>query len=187
MNWKTLTDRYSILLGCLAFSCTGLAQAQQNEQQPAAATTPRPPSPEGEQLRFFVGRWSCQGQQFATEFGSARRTTAAVAITSVLDGFWYALQVRSGKFQGTGYWGYDASSKRFITTFVSNMGDMENWTATGWKGNDFTWAGDTVFKGRKVPLRETLTRKGDGEFFRIVELSGSSGQWTRVAEEKCRL
>jgi hypothetical protein len=133
---------------------------------------------ENEQLRPFAGRWICQGKHAGA---------ATLEIAAVLDGFWYARQVRAGSFHGVGYWGYDASTQRFVSTFISNRGDFERFTSTGWQGDDFVWTGgERTADGKTVTVRVTFTRHGLHELTRAIDTSATGGAWTRTSEERCR-
>lgn len=153
---------------------------------------PPKPAPELSQLKFFVGIWQCEGNNPASPFGSAHKTQASVQTDMDLGGFWQTFRYQETKtadnpapMQGHGYWGYDPAGKKFISAWMDNMGGLAQQTSPGFQGDALVWTGDGMMGGKRIPSRDTFTKKGEATLLHKGELQ-IDGKWVVLDQETCQ-
>ena len=157
----------------------------------AEAAHPSPPK-ELEQLQFFDGDWTCEGQEPDTPWSKAHKTKTKVKVKDDLGGFWYSGKVDQDKtgenpypMEAKFHWTYDADQKRFEGGWIDNSGGWAMQSSPGWQGDTMTWTGEATLQGHRSAMRDVITRKGDDEFRHAYEAQ-IDGQWKAVGEETCR-
>src|SRR5881394_4094772 len=93
-----------------AFTVLAVAAALARAEAPAAkpaevakaaapAVPPGPPVPpkEIDQLKFFHGDWSCEGQEPDSPWGKAHKTKTTATVHPDLDGFWVSGRIEQEK------------------------------------------------------------------------------------------
>ena len=175
---------------------TSLALAQ-TESKPASQVTPAPagqPSapPELEQIKFFIGSWTCTGTVNASDFGPAHKTRSTVKTHSDLDGFWYSGVVQELKtaenphpVKGVFHMTYDGAKKQFALMWVDNFGGWSMEFSPGLQGDTLAWEGEANMMGTKIPSRDKFVKKGEDGLTHAYDFQ-MKGQWTTVGEETCK-
>ncbi|AFY97054.1 Protein of unknown function (DUF1579) (plasmid) [Chamaesiphon minutus PCC 6605] len=156
---------------------------------PIAAISQHAPKPTSElnQLTFFAGVWSCRVRP--TDSAAIEEFTWNVQRT--LKDFWYIATVQTKQTSKLTtiqheFLGYDTAAKKLLRTFVSDKGNLIEMNSSGWEANTFVWEGSVVTNGRKIPLREAITRKAATEFTATWEVRKTGEQWAVVSNETCR-
>jgi hypothetical protein len=153
-----------------------------------------PPSPAREvaQLKFFEGKWTCEGRVPIAVFSPVHNTKSTVVVTSDLDGFWYTGSLEEEKtaenanpMRGRFHWTYDAAQRAFRAMWFDNMGGWAAQTSSGWQGSKLAWMGTLEAGGKKLQWRDTFEKTPDGQMRHIAEAQLPSG-WTNMAVEVCR-
>ncbi len=154
----------------------------------SSAVSQQSPKPTSElnQLTFFVGAWSCRVRP--TDSAAIEEFTWNVQRT--LKGFWYIATVQTKQISKPTtiqheFLGYDTAAKKLLRTFVSDEGNLIDMNSSGWEANKFVWEGSVVTNGRKIPLRETITKKLPSEFTATWEAKKTGEQWAVVSNETC--
>jgi hypothetical protein len=155
---------------------------------PIAAVSQHSPKPTSElnQLTFFAGAWSCRVRQ--TDSAAIEEFTWNVQRT--LNDFWYIATVQAKQTSKPTtiqheFLGYDTAGKKLLRTMVSDEGNLIDMNSSGWEANKFVWEGSVVTNGRKIPLREAITRKTATEFTANWEVRKTGEQWAVVSNETC--
>lgn len=125
-------------------------------------------------MRFFVGTWDFR------IWG-----TADISGEPALTGTWYlengldsalALVGRVELNDGPGVQGgtftreliaYDAQSRLFTRSIVTNTGSTYHFTSSGWQGDRIEWNGTTHSASGSAELREEIQRTGPDSFTAI--------------------
>lgn len=156
-----------------------------------AAQEPPKPAAELDQLKMFVGHWTCDGKAPASPLGPERVTKTHAKITREHGGFWYVIHFGEEKSKdnpatdGVVFWGYDPSTKKFIGPGVDSMGGWFHETSAGWEGNKLNWQGDGMMMGKKMAVRDFFEKKSDSELTHAAEVE-IDGKWVKVGDETCK-
>jgi uncharacterized protein DUF1579 len=174
-----------VVLSVLAlfFACLSLAQMPSGPPKPA---------PEMANLKYFAGTWKCSGDSPAGPFGPAHKTQSTITLKSDLDGFWYAGSVAEMKtasnpnpVKGMLHVGYDADAKQYVQVWLDNFGMHAVQMSPGWEGDTLTFSGEQGVMGEKATAKDTLTKKGAGQFAHKFELT-MKGETHTIVEEICK-
>jgi hypothetical protein len=165
------------------------ASAAVAEDKPAAAPPagakmemPKPPA-EMSVEQWFVGNWSCKGEQHEGAMGPAMKTASRIEMKMEMMGFW--LQVKGtmtagpmkGKETFEGFASWDGA-QHVRYDFQPGGGTML--TSKGWDGDKIVFDGSGMVGGAKRTVKHTLTRKGDNGFDSAFEIDGKP-----TLEESC--
>jgi hypothetical protein len=164
---------------------------------PAAAAPAPPPAPkpaaELDQLKFFLGKWKCDGKQLATPMmGPEHPIKASAEAKMDNDNFWQAWSYEEKKskdhqgFKVHGLWGWDAGNKRFVRAGADNRGTWDTATASAFEGDKLTWNGELSGPMGVMPFHHTFIKKSDKEWSHTLELKTPDGKWTPVEEVTCK-
>jgi hypothetical protein len=162
---------------------------------PAAAAPMAPPKPAAEmdQLKFFVGKWKCDGKMFASPiYGPEHAFKAAAEAKVDGGGHWQAFTYEwkkakdhpSLKIHGT--WGWDAGNKRFVRAAADDMGTWDSATSPGFQGDKLVWTGELSGPMGKMPFHHTFTKKSDKEWVGAFEVKTPDGKWAPMDETTCK-
>ena len=182
------------LAGTLAWAQSPKPESGAKKTEPGGAAMPMPKAPaELAQFKIFLGNWKCEGKAPDSPMGPAHATHTTVSARMDLDNFWMMFHVEEKKtrenpagIKGTGYWTYDASTKRFGGPWVDNVGVTGNEWSAGWQGDTISFEGEMTFMGQKMQVRDVFTKKSDREMTHKSEAAMKPGQWTTMAEETCK-
>jgi hypothetical protein len=161
---------------------------------PAAAAIPAlKPAPELDQLKFLLGRWRCEGKQFANPmFGPEHKFIATAESKVVVDGFWHQFlyeEKKSKEHHGlkvTGLWGWDQGAKHLVRVGTSNAGDWDTGSAPGLEGDKIVWTGEFSGAMGRTAYRNTFTKKNDKEWSHMLEIKDATGKFTATTDVACK-
>lgn len=138
------------------------------------------------QTDFFLGTWDCDVHRFPGPMGE-KRYKGTIVTKPDLGGRWTSIRNTSDEASVVGYSGYDAVTKTYVRVAFDSKGGIEKKSSPGWSGDEWVFTGTTTVMamGKEVPLRHTLTRRGDREFYSKYELQFGP-QWIPVREETCK-
>jgi hypothetical protein len=175
-----------VVVGLSLLAAPALAQ-----DKPAASAPAAKPAAQLDQMKLFLGTWKCTGKQFGTPMFGPEHTFTGSAVGKLdVDGFWQQFSYEEKKSKDhpglklSGLWGYDQGGKRFIRAAGSSMGVWDSASSVGWAGDKMVWTGDLSGPNRRMPFRQTFTRKNDKEWSFRVELN-PQGSWVPVSEVSC--
>ncbi len=169
------------------------------EELSASAGTPPPaakPAPELARLKPLEGLWTCKGAAPAGSLGPGlpeMKYASTFTVKSAWDGFAYTMTYDQKKtkehpmhFAGGWSIGWDALQKKFIFSWLDNMGDVATQTGTDWTGDDFVVIGEGFGFGGRASFRDTLTRKGDkGLHWKGEFKPQGAPAWITLGEDDC--
>jgi len=171
--------RYALILAailCLA-STAVLAHAQSKEKAAPGAKSAAPAmdpkameemmmkaaatGPQHERLQKFVGEWNLTVKTTMDPSQPAQESKSTSVVTSLMDGR-YIQEQSSGDmmgmaFKGLGISGYDNLAKKYVSTWLDNMGTgiMRSEGTADATGNVITWFGESIdpMSGKKSKYR----------------------------------
>jgi hypothetical protein len=199
----------SVLRICLASSvvvgvATANAQNKAADAGAAAATSPaaaaepvHAPAPELVNfMKDMLGTWTCATTFMPGAFGPGspeQKATAKVKFSKEpkLAGFFYRGEYAIPKskemptpMSGIFYLGYDSGFKQIITVGVDSMGGASMGTGPLTE-TTATWTGDSYMMGKKVKVRETMTKTGPKQLTHLFETDTGKG-FQKVGEDICK-
>jgi hypothetical protein len=165
------------VLSLVGVSMAGTASAQTAEKKPAGggeADMMKPPA-ELQQYKSMIGTWKCDGQ--LTMQGKATKTTGTYKAAWDLDNHFVVAHFEGkaagmpGSHKGTDIYGYDTTNKTYVQYGFDSFGMISKSTSKGWEGDKQEWTGTASAMGQEMPMKTTVTKKGDKE----ITLSGGMG------------
>jgi hypothetical protein len=178
------------------------AAAAKPPAQPAApgstpASPPAPaaakPAPELDQLKFLLGKWRCEGRQFASPLSGPEHAFKAVAENKAdLDGFWdqFTYEEKKSKdhhgFKVHGLWGWDQADKHLVRAAASTDGNWDSANSPGLEGDQVVWTGEFSGPMGRLPFKHTFVKKSDKEWTHTLDIKDPTGKWTPSEEATCR-
>lgn len=183
MNTKTRT--FALSLACLSLA----ASAPAARAQPPAG--PPKPAAEMDQLKMFLGSWTCEGKQLAGP-GGEHPLKATVTAKAELGGFWQSFVYEEKKTKEhpmaakvMGSWGWDAANRQFVRADRDSLGGWFAPTSPGWQGDRFVWTGELDGPMGKMPAKHTFTKQGDKAFLHTLEIT-AQGKAMTIFEVTCK-
>ena len=146
------------------------------------------------QIETFVGDAICAGTIMATGKGPSHTDTGKYHAEKTLDGHWIMVHYRQDQsaanpnpFEVVQYFGYDPTSKRYLTVMVGNgAGVHSEGFSSGWKGNSITFDEVEWARGKSHHSRETFTTGDSGLSAYTAWSRSKHGTWIKAYEEACR-
>jgi hypothetical protein len=80
---------------------------------------------------------------------------------------------------------YDPGAKQYQMLWVDSMGAWSQETSTGWEGDKIVFAGETAMGGKKMRVRDSFVKAGDGSMNHSWEMQ-AEGKWVPLGNETCR-
>jgi hypothetical protein len=161
----------------------------------APATPPPPPKPalELDQMKFFLGKWKCDGKAFASPMSPTEHGLKATAEAKLeVDNFWQSFTYEEKKskehpgLKVKGFWGFDQGSKRFVRAAVANHGEWDTASSPGWEGDNLIWTGELSGPMGRIAFHHRFTKKGDKEWLHFLEIRTPDGKWAPAEEVTCK-
>jgi hypothetical protein len=135
-------------------------------------------------FQFMVGSWQCRSW-IAQSGRTASRIAAINTNYSVMGGGRALGQRVSGPdYRSFELFGYEASSKRIVTSAYAGDGTRAVASSTGWAGNAIVLSGTLQSGGSETDLRDIMVRFTDRRFTDTTEIR-QSGRWKTVADSDC--
>lgn len=143
-------------------------------------------------LGKFVGNGTCTGNVLATRGHPGHASTGKYHGEKILDGRWVEIHydedqtvVNPKPFRIVQYFGYDATSKRYLTVSVDNMsGGYTTGTSAGWKAGSITF--DESESGKPASSRDIFTSDDAGLSSHTGMMLDKNGKWIKTDEETCK-
>jgi hypothetical protein len=159
---------------------------------PPAMPAPKP-APELDQLKFLLGKWRCEGKQFASPvFGPEHSFKATAENKPDVDGFWNQFMYEEKKskehhgFKVHGLWGWDQAGKQLVRAGASSDGSWDSATSPGMEGDKIVWTGEFSGPQGRLAFRHTFTKRSEKEWGHFLELKDPSGKWNPVEDVSCK-
>jgi hypothetical protein len=174
----------------LAFALLALSALAQDKPAKAAEAQKLP-----EQLsveKWFVGDWICEGTQHASPAGPGAKFTDRFSFNMVLRGSWliYHIDQLKGPVKGKqtliGSSTWDANAKVHVRRDMNIGGSRVDVTSPGWDGDKLVFTGYMIIGDEKLPVKHTVTKKGDAAYDSVLEVTGADGKPTQWEEESCK-
>jgi hypothetical protein len=135
-------------------------------------------------FQFMVGSWQCRSW-IAASGRVAPRIAAIDTKYSVLRGGRALGQRVSGPdFRSFELFGYEASSKRIVTSVYAGDGSRARASSAGWTGNAIVLSGKVRSGESESDLRDIMLKFNDRRFTDTTEIR-QSGRWKTVADSDC--
>lgn len=156
----------------------------------AADATPRP-NQKLKELKYFAGRWSCQGTAFAFMGMAEHKTSATFEAAWALNDYWLQASFRETRTATNAtpvevryFWGWDDRTKKFASTGVDNFGAHFIHTSPGWDSDKITFDGELLIGGATLKFHDVFTRLSASKVMHRGEAE-IDGNWTKLDEETC--
>ena len=135
-------------------------------------------------FQFMVGSWQCRSWVAATD-RDAPRIDAVTAKYSVMGGGASLGQhVIGPDYRSFESFGYQASSKRIVTSAYADDGTRALASSKGWAGNAIILSGTLQRAGAGADLLDILVKFTDRRFTDTTEIR-ERGRWKTVADSDC--
>ncbi len=150
------------------------------------------PVEQKEAFKLFSGTWRCEGKA-NTELAPEVPTRVTLAFKS--DGRWLLVKIEEQKSKqhpraatSTEVWGHAAALGGFVRNGADNQGGFYAGTSSGWVGDRFWWTTTSARGGKKVMLKDTLTKVSDKELTleRAFDATGTGDGLRVVYEGTCK-
>lgn len=152
----------------------------------------QPPAEQKDAFKLLTGSWRCDGKA-NTELSPEVPTRITLGFKS--DGRWLFVKVEEQKSKQNSHattssevWGYSAALGGFVRNGADNQGGFYAGTSSGWVGDRFWWTTDSARGGKRVKLKDTITRVGDKELTleRAFDPTGTGDGLRVVYEGTCK-
>jgi len=161
----------TILLLITALLFTGSSYAQNAEMDAAmkAWTDYMTPGKEHQQMGTSAGNWKAATKMWMDPTQPPMEMEARVQSEMILGGRYlvsrYNGMMMNMPFEGTSTLGYDNATKKFVSSWIDNMGTGMMYMEGQWqdkvKGVEYKGMGVDPVTGKEVPMREVYTIKDE--------------------------
>ena len=159
--------------------------AKADKPAPAMPQALRTPAPELDTLtKPYEGEWKCDTNYPADAWGPGKPATTAkvtMKVSKEMGGLWYRgeYEVEKTKFvlplRAVFVIGYDTTAKSSIMMRYDNTGTVSLQTAPGATAEKQVFVGEANVAGKKVKVRDTMTRRGPKQFEHTFEMDTGKG------------
>src|ERR1051325_6364261 len=107
-------------------------------------------SAQRDQLKYFVGEWSGDG-----EFANGKKISADVSFKFQLDSAWLSYQHTDrppNRYNALSIWGFDKATGKFTSNLFDNFNGNRKFTSPGWENDKFILTLDAA----KSPLQRFI-------------------------------
>ena len=176
-----------IILTFALFAVSALAQ-DKHAKAAEAQNLPEQLSVE----KWFVGTWICEGTQHASPVDPGAKFTDRFDFSMTLRGSWLIYQIDQlegpvkGKQTLIGSSTWDANAKLHVRRDMNIGGSRVDVTSPGWDGDKLVYTGYMIIGEGKLPVKHTLTKKGDAAYDAYLEVTGADGKPAMWEEESCK-
>ena len=162
---------YKLTIAALTFLLCGslLSASAQSDAEMKAMMAYATPGDVHKMMAKSVGNWDCQITMWMQP-GAPPTTSSATAKYEMILGGRYLQATTNGEFsgmpfQGVSVTGYDNSKKKFLNTWIDNMGTGIMYLTGTWDDatKSITYTGNMVDpgSGKDIPIKEVLTMVDD--------------------------
>jgi hypothetical protein len=176
-----------IILTFALFAVSALAQGQPAKAA-AAQMLPEQLSVE----KWFVGNWICEGTQHASPMAPGVKFIDRFSFRMALRGSWliYHIDQLKGPVKGKqtliGSSTWDANAKVHVRRDMNIGGSRVDVTSPGWDSDKLVYTGYMIIGEEKLPVKHTLTKKGDAAYDAYLEVTGADAKPAMWEEESCK-
>lgn len=156
---------------------------------PAYAQGAPKPGPEHEKLRFWIGKWTTQGEVKPGPMGPGGKTTSTDTCEWFDGGF--AVICRSegtgpmGPGRSMGILSYSPEEKVYTYYSTDSIGMTMTTVPKGTvKGGTWTYDDESMMGGQKMKTRVTIREVSPTAYTFTLEAQGPDGTWMTVMESK---
>jgi hypothetical protein len=135
-------------------------------------------------FQFMVGSWQCRSWIAASGNAAPRVAAVDTKYAVMHDGRALGQRVRGPDFRSFELFGYEASSKRIVTSAYADDGSRALASSAGWTGNAIVLSGTMHSGAAEAALRDILVKFNDRRFTDTTEIR-QSGRWQTVADSDC--
>lgn len=151
---------------------------------PAVAASLSRPSAEVAAMAWMVGSWEVEVKVLATAGSPERISKGKSEVRPAMGGHW--LETVDTYPDGSidqGFLGYSTADQQWVTVALHSGGIAVTAYAKTWNAGTMVFlAPDATILGVPVDLRQTLTRRGDDEYFILNEERLADGRWVALDE-----
>jgi hypothetical protein len=156
---------------------------------PAAAQFPEPPK-EMEVFQRDVGKWDCEARFYADP-AAEPMLSKATEENEMLGGFWmvskFKGEVMGAPFEGSGQFGWNATTKKYIGSWVDSMSPQATCMEGTWDAasKTLTMVGaSTDPSGAEMRSKQAVVYEDDDHHTMTMYLQGPGGKddWTKQLE-----
>ena len=141
-----------------------------------------------QEMQWFVGTWTCKGQQTASPMGPAMETGEKIEFRMKLGGSWlqYKGTAISGPLKGKEVFdGFSSWDGTVHQRYDFGIGGMAHFTTKGWEGDKIVFSGEMTMGGQKIQAQETIAKTGETSFTTHLETADKDGKMAVLLEETC--
>lgn len=145
------------------------------------------------QLEWFAGKWQCTSKN-TPPGGKPYESTLKATGAFDLDGSWFIWRSQEqpsaavpNPISFMGVWGYDHSTKKYVTSHFDNTGLRALQYSPGWNGEVFDLTEGTLYLQDRgaIPFREIFTRTGPDSFTDDMRFQLGT-TWHRIIIADCK-
>jgi len=179
-----MLSRRNLMAAAMAAGiAVGAFAAEPEDRKPEG---PKPP-PEADQLSYFMGPWSSEGEVKAGPAGAGGSFQGREMCRWMPGKFFLGCMAETrgpaGASQSQSILGYDADKKAFVAWSFDNEGRAETGTGT-LKDGTWTWIFDTRRGGQASRLRYVMSDTKPDSYAMSVDSSTDGKTWTPVLTAK---
>jgi hypothetical protein len=132
-------------------------------------------------LEYFQGSWECAGKFIR----SGAAIEAHQSFEPILDGAFLLFRHDDKpprKYHAWAEWGWDESSKQFVSSIQDSTGGLRIFHSSGWQGERLVWEGGAPpqMSGQKFTFERVSARQ-----FRVSYAYQKDGAWLDVDSSMC--
>lgn len=151
------------------------------------------PAAEMDKMKGMVGTWKCDGKAADMGKPTMHPIKSTMKMSSELGGHWIMVNYDETKtkenpmpFAFKEVIGWDKEKSQYKRMFIDNMGGTAMFMAApaGADGK-MEWNGEAQMGAMKMPMKDTVTPKGDKEVMVDVQVE-QDGKWMPVANMTCK-
>jgi hypothetical protein len=142
--------------------------------------------------KWFVGTWICKGTQYGSPTASGVKFTDRFVFKMTLRDSWLNFHIDQlkgpvkGKQTLIGFSTWDDNAKMHIRRDMNIGGSRLELTSPGWDGDKLVFTGSMILGDQKLPVKHSLTKKGDAAYDAYLEMFGADGKPAMWEEESCK-
>jgi hypothetical protein len=134
-------------------------------------------------LRWFLGRWSCEGKFI----GSGMAISADVSFEPVLENKWILFRHDDRppfSYHALSQWGWDEKGQQYISTVQDSTGGVRLFYSDGFLDSKLVWEGQALGNPAAGAERFEFTKNGMSSFTVSYSFQ-KDGQWKAVDTSIC--
>jgi hypothetical protein len=167
----------ALVSSCILFSLVAASP-------PEAARAEARLNPTLAPFQFMVGSWRCTSWTAARGHVAPRIAAVDTKYSVMGGGRALGQRVSGPDFRTFELFGYEASSKRIVTSAYAQDGSHARASSAGWAGNAIVLSGKVQSGESESDLRDIFVKFNDRRFTAMTEIR-QRGSWHAVADSDC--